>query len=423
MRNSESDFIITTPHRATLSERASVFIADMSPNEHDEASFTSDSFELSDRPMAKTAVLIPVAAHQDTKYIIPTLQKYSHQRTDEPFTIFLGLNAPATIEGDEHLDEARNLVEQANQSFPELDIRSSATLYDKTTIGKIRRDLWNAAIVLAYREDRFSSDVIGINNDIDTHSISPHYISRVQQHYNKRRESHERLFGEYNSAQLIKSPSATRVSHAVLPSHPNTGMVTSWVDNTYFQSSGEVAYEAGLVIPFSLYLRHGGFDENAITNETSWMPNTMSRHYLAGAQMSTSPRRYIDRLRDYDTSEIWTEDSFGVSDNCRDDLPMDISKDRAEEVIFNRLQEDLECYWLKKPIHENIDKLSQRLTRGEKLNASAEKAKIIQDIEKQKAKAERLMRKLSGSAMLADLISSYDIDKIVYDSNFNELCR
>lgn len=397
-------------HASTYKERASLFISEeMTQRDREAAIDMATAFEDKDRPAAKTAVLIPVAAHQDSSYIFPTLREYAKQRTTSPFTVFLSLNAPLDdINNIDKTAEAEAIVDQAREAFPQLDVRSSTTLYDEPTIGLIRRDLWNAAFLLAHYEHGFSNDVIGVNNDIDAHSISPHYISRIQQHYDQRTARYENLFGDTLKSTAVHSSVATRVTHAALPSHPNTAKVTTWVDNTCFQAPGRIGYEAGLVIPFSRYAHNGGFDANASTHETARLYTSYYRPYLSGAQLYTSPRRYIDRLHEHDTSEIWTTDSFGSDDACRNTLPPDISQERAEDIIFDSLDSDIRERWLPGVVNPILTTARLRSVIG---NIDHDKilAKVTSATEKQLSKSERLMRKMIGSPLLANLINeSFD---------------
>ena len=397
-------------HAATHSERASVFIGEtMTANDREEATHTADSFFNVDKPAARTAVLIPVAAHQDKDYILPALTEYANQMTEKPFTVFLHLNAPLDLAHTDPLDEAENEVDRARKSFPHLDIRSSGTYYYKANIGRIRRDLWNAAYLLSYHEHGFSSDVIGINNDIDAHRISPHYISRVQQYYERRAQQSKNLIGNSATTSMIQKPIATRVTHAVLPTHPNTGKVTTWIDNTYFQTRNNAWYEAGLAIPFSSYAHLGGFQGDAITHETAWVQQNGSLRYISGAHLYTSPRRYISRLAEHASSAIWTDDTFGPNDECRDIQRSDISSERAEDVIIERLHGDIEQHWLSSAMTPIYKELELGSITGKEVNLQDLRVDATERAIRQLAKAERLLRQVIGSTVLADILrDSYD---------------
>lgn len=387
-------------------ERASVFIGDvMSAYDRENAAYMAEGFMRPDKLMAETAVLIPVAAHQDADLIIPALEQYALQRNAQPFTIFLHLNAPLNTATMASVKRAEANAQTAQELFPHLDVRTTATtMYESATIGEIRKDLWSAAFLLAFHEQRLSNDVIGINNDIDTDKISPHYISRIQQYYQRRQQQARKLGTEPG----VLKPIATRVTHSVLPTHPNVGKVTTWVDNTYFQAPDHVSYEAGLVVPFSSYAHLGGFNQDAKTHETAWVTNGKPLPYLTGAHLYTSPRRYIDRLQQHDTSKIWTEDSFGANDTCRELLPEDITEDRVNDILLGRLDEDIEHHWLSGVMMPIYVEMSRRYSLGRYdetfLSVTIDVATTM--VDEQLAKADRLLRKVVRSDILADIIQS-----------------
>jgi hypothetical protein len=404
----------------TREERMRVFIGDlMSADDRDMAHSLAISFEDPERPMQKTAVLIPVAAHQDGDHIFHTLGEYAKQRGCDPFTVFLHLNAPDhnDINKLAGIGDSLAAVQKAKQAFPDLDIRATMTTYSDPIIGEIRRDTWNGALLLAYHEGLFSSDehdVIGINNDIDTHFISPHYIARIQEYYKKRQSQANKV----NAPRTVHAASGTRLTHAVLDSHPNVGKVTTWIDSTYFQAVDHSSYEAGIVIPFSLYASLGGFNQKDATYETSWVhPDSSKRlHHIAGAQLYTSPRRYVDRLAEHGSGSdgIWAPGSFGPNDPCRAQLRPDISIEQAEDLILERLSTDLQDFWLRRaiePISTSI-KHAPLTTLHDPAYKTFTQERAHTSVSKQLQKAERLLRKVIGSDVLADIVrDGFDGDK------------
>lgn len=402
----------------TREERMRVFVGDsMTESDRETAQIVATDFEDTTKHMEKTAVLIPVAAHQDADHIVHTMGEYAKQRHCDPFTIFLYLNAPLTTYAKDKNKtwNALEAVSQARSLYPHLDIRSSLMQYDETTIGGIRRDLWNAAILLADHEGLFSNghdDVIGINNDIDTTFISPHYIARIQEHYKQRQAR----------ANQVKVPSTahatvgTRVSHAVLPTHPNVGKVTGWVDNSLFQAPQHASYEAGIVIPFSQYAVRGGFRYSSQTHETSWAYDVFKNNlrHITGAQLYTSPRRYIDRLTEHGTANIWKPGSFGTNDRCRNVLLPDISAEEAEDHILDRLQEDLQFHWLPGAMQSVYADIKYASTFNLIAPAFEEEKKqeAVARVMKQVDKAARFLEHIIGSPVLADIVrSSIDAKK------------
>lgn len=130
-------------------------------------------------PLADCQVLIPVAAHQESTQIQNTLAQYARQLTDQPFSVILSLNSPATEQSNPGINDTLQQIELARATHPNLDLRAALTFYDTPTIGLIRRDLWNGALVASTYSGAYddpNDDIIGINHDIDAVSISPRYI-------------------------------------------------------------------------------------------------------------------------------------------------------------------------------------------------------------------------------------------------------
>lgn len=395
----------------SMAERARVFIGDkMSQNDRDTAANIAELFQDPNKPMADTAVLIPVAAHQDGRHIFNTMEQYANQRGCKPFTVFLHLNAPLDTAPLEDVEFAIAETERAKKAFPQLDIRHDIMYYGEEAIGGIRRNLWNAAFLLAHHEGKTDSDIIGMNHDIDTAYVSPHYVSRVQQYYDNKRQRAAQI-GLQN---FIARPTGTRVTHATLPGHPNVGKVTTWIDNSHFQDPKSFGYEAGLVIPFSYYSHQGGFRAHSKTHETSWVYDFQNIPYLTGAHLYTSPRRYIDRLDEFGNNKIWTHDSFTHTDACRGELRKDITSDRAEELIHDRLYDDIMRQWLPRamrPIYSSMEEKSIIQTLDQSERSDMVKA-ATEAVSSQLAKAERLLRRVIRSDLLADMVAEgFNIEK------------
>lgn len=407
-----------TAYHWTHAQRAERFLEGvgrgaLTKQEQEDSAVAMDEFiETSDgRPMARTAVLIPVST-QDKDRIYPTLREYAGQKGAHPFTIFLSING--AYHDDDAMFAAEAEVDRAQKDFPELDVRTMMLGYEQPRIGMIRRDLWNAAVMLAHNEGLFdheNGDVIGINNDIDAEKISPHYIARIQAHYNEKLAYNSEMPG-LSGAML--HPASTRLTHAVSSTHPHVGMVTRWSDNTHFQ--GRNSFEAGLVVPFMHYVLRGGFDAQDVTHETHPLTADLPYGvpYLMGAQLYTSPRRYIDRLsQGFDETEIWSNDSFTHEDDCRTELKPDITEKHAHDLIAEHLESDLMHYWLRRPVDDYLMRQSKakwdralndasaKLSHADEHRIRQETADIVLGTTE---KAARLMEKLVGSEVLAAAI-------------------
>ena len=285
-------------------------------------------------PLASTLVLIPVAAHQESGNIERSLRLYAEQATEQPFSVILSLNAPANEQNNPHITASIEAVAHAQCHYPQLDVRSALTFYDDPTIGVIRRDLWNGALLQASREGAYAptsqSEYLGISHDIDTISMSPRYIKRIQAYYAARQRRHD----ESHLPPLPHSPRSTLVKHAPSPGHPNISRGIYWLDFTSRYSG--VAYEEGLVLPLSHYAKQGGFSPSSRTHETAQLWNISTYgHYINGTTMETSPRRLVERLRDgYHT--IWAPNTFGADDTCRNGATHDDITLGALETIIEQ---------------------------------------------------------------------------------------
>jgi hypothetical protein len=92
--------------------------------------------------------------------------------------------------------------------------------YETPIISEIRRDLWNGALLSAMNSGAYLYDddeMIGINHDIDTTSMSPRYRQRVQRYCTGRRRAHANA----GMASVQFSPRATPLKHTPSSTHPN----------------------------------------------------------------------------------------------------------------------------------------------------------------------------------------------------------
>lgn len=293
------------------------------------------------RPLNYTAVLVPIAAHQEADNILPALAHYASQKEADPFTVCLFLNYPADRAVAAEESEAR--VREAQSAYPGLDIRYAKMSYaDKTPIGQIRKDLWDAVTRIALVEgvyDKPGQEIIGISHDIDTMSISSHYIRNIQNYYLDQQVLLTR-------EEMIEEPMESRftqVKHFYpFDTHPNLARAIFWQDFATRQIARNGVYEEGMAMPLSYYAKQGGFKADHVTHETRHLtPRRLLG--IPGTGMETSPRRYIARLGEYGVQAIWTEDSFTANDDCRDPkkLPGDITYRQLEDSVLSTLDESV----------------------------------------------------------------------------------
>lgn len=304
----------------------------------------AEDFYDPDKPISDFGVLIPVAASQDADKIVPAMGEYARQEGTKPFTIFLSLNSPLDVSQDK-IREAEQQVELAKQLFPWLDIRHTVMRYDTPIIGQIRKDLWDGAMRVALTDgiyDRVGGDLIGFNHDIDTESMSRHYMRNAQAFYRKKQAE----FAATGRTETPLPPRYTQLKHAFpFATHPNIARTLFWSDLSLRQVIRGGVYSAGMAVPFSYYAKQRGFDKDAVIQEfESLLPRDNAG--ILGTSMETSPRRIVMRIGNGALSEIWTVDSFGPLDDCRNPLalPPDISSDDMELRIFESLDRDLKDF-------------------------------------------------------------------------------
>ena len=381
-----------------------------------------DYFE-PDRPLAPTVALIPIAAHQESpETVAATLGLYAAQQTDEPFTVMALLNTP---QGGLDTDNAKAVVTACNtarKTYQNLDLRFAAAEFEKPTIGMIRRSLWNAAVTLALHdglfEDSRHGDVIAMNHDIDTVRMSPNYVKRVQEHYARKRELYDRL--PNLNQQLL--PATTQARHAIPTSHPNIGKAVFWTDYMHHLSRHDGGFEASLVVPLGHYVDTEGFLPESVTYETRELTEAVPIQMIPRTFMSTSPRRYIERLQHNNFGEIWTTDSFHATDPCREerDLP-DITHDRLVELVFDSLDADIEYQVLEGAVGWEVEQRTTRqVLRAAGGLCTIEPGEFIRDtyadterrVATRLSMVQRVLRNVIGSEELASLVAS------TYDAKF-----
>lgn len=381
--------------RLTMNERdiVNMFAANMQP----------------DKPLAPVSAIIPIAAHQEASNIIPALSQYAKQQTEEPFSIVLYPNMPD--DGDlgkalKTIDE----IEEAKAMFPHLDIRSTELhINENPQIGQLRRDVWGATILLAYVQGAFdeSDEFMGVNHDIDVMYMSPHYMRRIQEYRDRIRD---RRKNHGITRDIPLKTMSTQMRHGFDTQFPNSSRVVGWVDFAHRQARDASAYDAGLVVPFAHYAQSGGFDGSRSIYETAPLRNSGETiQKIPGTAIHSSPRRYIERLRDHEISEIWSDGSFDAHNAYREDNGGgDISTARKESLVHASLEAHVPYFFL--PEFQSYNRTIDRL------NGIVPEESILRHVrrlEPRKRLAMKVLREYVGSPKLAGIVdASYDIRAI-----------
>lgn len=303
------------------------------------------------KPLAPTVVAIPVAAHQESpETVINTIEQYAGQKDAGEFTVSLLLNYPANEHGSSNVSAIEKTVARLKKQHKDtLDLRYAKKLFLEPTIGAIRKSLWDGIAHVALMDglyDQPENDVVMINNDIDAEFISPVYVRNVQRFY-------DRAQGRRNSVGIpsdLLPLGATQVRHAMRwDTHPRTSGAVFWNDLAHRQvmdAQLNGGYEAGLVVPLSLYARNGGFDASATKHESRPMhgrgDSVAIQRRIQSTAIVTSPRRYLERFPSvgYD---VWGGETFTHTDGCRttDELSF---PDATQEEVDKHVGRDIERF-------------------------------------------------------------------------------
>lgn len=324
----------------SAAEIISNYLDRLAPEEHVVAANLAAEFLQTDKPLANTIVLIPVAAHQEASNVYPALSQYARQQTDQPFSVLLHPNFPKNADMAA-VEATQAQIAAAQADFPALDIRTGQPLrYDNPTIGAVRADLWNACLIIAQQTGNLDgpAPMIGVNHDIDTDSIGRQYLRQVHRYYTNYDPMPHLLPGGL-------PPANTRVRHTLPSSHPNIARLLFWYDLSYdYEASG---YDAGTTIPLALYAGLGGFDRQAVIAEVLGLvkPYEYLCEMIPTTMIKTSPRRYVWRLAE-GADYIWSEETFGPNDACRESLTVpDISENDLQEHLLDRLPQTMGSTW------------------------------------------------------------------------------
>jgi hypothetical protein len=375
--------------RKLVKEDVETYLGRQNWDQQEEIMRTAKDFHRNDKPLAATVSLIPVAAHQESERIMSAMAEFARQRTDDPFSVLLYLNAPSDSKYYE-VQKTLAAVEQAKSAFPNVDIRSTnVRKFSVPIIGKIRKNLWDSATYLAYYDGLFDNpgDVIAFNQDIDTEWMERTVVRNVQKYYDVRRHN-----TQWTGTSRLR-PAGTQLRHAYDHERPNVSKVVQWHDLVTRVQSPAATFEAGLVVPLSTYVRSNGMNENNTTHETHNLVQVdgLSPRIKHTLQF-TSPRRFGDRLHDTDIFGVWKDDSFGADDTCRtNNRRGDISPLRAQTLIRESLNTYIPLFFQQPIIEYPVARNDQ---------------KLIAKLEKRKHLAISVLKRLDESGELAEIAGS-----------------
>lgn len=385
--------------RKSTKEDVETYLGRQSWDQQADIMTLAKEFHNEEKPLAPMVSLIPVAAHQESQRIMPAMAEFAKQQSDNPLSILLYLNVPGNAEHQD-FTSTMNAIALAKKTYPELDIRASGIYeHPEPRIGRIRKDLWDAAVYLAYYEGLFENqgEVLAFNHDIDIEWIGRGFLRSVRQYYDKR--IHNAHWAGTDQLRIA----GTQIRHAYDPDRPNVSRVVRWHDLSCWIRSPQATFEAGLVVPLSSYVRAGGFNDSDQTHETARL--TLASDLaprIRHSPIATSPRRFGDRLHVADLGAVWSAQTFGANDACRAEVRAgDISDKRAYDVLRRSLLETIP-HFFNYPIYEYLHNYN--------------KDGIETKLHKRKLLATTVLRRLDPSGCLADTVDKKcDINEMLDD--------
>lgn len=135
------------------------------------------------RPLEQYVAIVPAAAHEESPETVSrAVDQYARQAGCGAFTLVLGLNWPADTRDLDHVETLVRHTKKLAEDYSNLDIRILSEQYTDPTIGRIRRDLWNAVLVAGLESGTIRSglETVGMNGDIDLVHMPRHTVGAIQ---------------------------------------------------------------------------------------------------------------------------------------------------------------------------------------------------------------------------------------------------
>lgn len=146
--------------------------------------------ELAEPMSAETRLAVTIPAYREAKRIKHTLEQYVNQQTvdgnpldPKTFEVYVLDNRPDDMSDDGTMDE----IKAFRSEHPEVKVRAVQKTFDgKKPIGLIRKYVNDLALLRAEKRGPGSGELILVNNDADTESLSPVYIDKLRQVFDRK---------------------------------------------------------------------------------------------------------------------------------------------------------------------------------------------------------------------------------------------
>lgn len=299
------------------------------------------AFQLeSERSMRHWVVLTPVLATTDGDYLENYVRQYAQQEFRP--TVILFPNASLSKDPDRSLVRACvGKIEELQSKYPSLDLRfvvDPDPSQEFTSIGHLRRKLWDAVVLKTFWEDGENPRTVEMlrvnllggveelarahhllggeyyffNHDVDLVSLPKNYV---------REFVNRTVLDEFSDSGRVDWYES-KMKHEWVPELPNVSAVVGVYD--YLHSSIRSGFEASICVSALTYTEFGGFDPNSFTYEVAGLFRmSPKRRWINNAAAVTSQRRWAERLHSNSIEGVWdkpeesTVASFNEDDECR----------------------------------------------------------------------------------------------------------
>lgn len=301
--------------------------------------------------LPEACVLTPIAAHQEPREFVENTLHLLAEQAQQPgapnFNVILSCNAPR-LENDDYKKNFTSTIEtiktfQAKEIGKQLPLSFFTIHYPPdTTIGKIRKDLWDTVIYRLW--DQFARDIpepmVMFNIDIDVTRMSRLCISRLN----------DAIHQGYSYAVANKRYDRTR-DEAGRSIYPNLDRAVAMQDLDH-AINPEASYDCHNAYNLRVYLAAEGFSpedsvyevHNLRVRAVKVMGDTFKSPpfvQIPGTIVVSPPRRPYDKYRqNIPLGDFWKPGEFGMTDSYRGASyhGPDITPEAAAALIDARVQ-------------------------------------------------------------------------------------
>lgn len=328
-------------------------------------------------------VLTPMLATTDQVHLERYVEQYAKQKKID-FTVIIYPNASLAVDPKQRaVAKAVRKIKRLQKAYPHLDLRYVTDPKPDqkfTSIGALRRRLWDAATVAYSRSDslfpktldllqpegreergyspeelvalvgRLFQEPFFFNHDVDLVALKDNYLfefawQATALYFFSEKENLPRAFG-------------SRAVHGRCEGFPHANAVVAFYD--YLVSSVRSSFEASLAIPGHTYTALGGFSTDAYTYEVAGFVPRDSTVYISHLTLVTDQRRFNSKLHHTSITLLWGKhgepelEDFNETDICRREQAGDITAQRRDELILERNRDAPISSYLMRAVSDDV---------------------------------------------------------------------